>query len=167
MIIANIQLGDQVRIDPTSSVNNVVIGSNVKIAKYCSVFGAPSNLLRIGNDTYVGMFSILNGYANQLHIGERVSIAQHVNIMTDSGPNASPALQKLYPIENKPVIIGDDCWIGANCTILPGVTLGKFCIVAANSCVKSSFPDYSLIGGTPARLIRTFSPEEIIKLNSK
>ncbi len=167
MIFANIQLGNQVQIDPTSTVNNVVIGSDVKIAKYCSVFGAPTNLLLIGNNTYVGMFSILNGYANHLHIGERVSIAQNVNIMTDSGPNASPAMQKLYPIENKPVSIGDDCWIGANCTILPGVTLGKFCIVAANSCVKHSFPDFSMIGGAPARLIRTFSQEEILKLTIK
>jgi acetyltransferase-like isoleucine patch superfamily enzyme len=167
MIFANIQLGVQVQIDPTSTVNNVVVGSNVKIAKYCSIFGAPSNLLRIGDNTYIGMFSILNGYANHLHIGERVSIAQHVNIMTDSGPNASPGMQKLYPIENKPVSIGDDCWIGANCTILPGVTLGKFCIVAANSCVKNSFPDYSVIGGAPAKLIRNFSPEDIVKLNLK
>lgn len=165
MIYANITLGENVRIDPTSDINNVVIGSNVKIAKYCSIFGAPENLLIIGENTYVGMHSILNGFARELKIGSRVSIAQKVNIMTDSGPNASQAMQMVFPLENKPVIIGDDCWIGANSVILPGVILGKFCVVAANSCVKDSFPSYSVIGGSPARLIRVLSHEEIQKLN--
>jgi acetyltransferase-like isoleucine patch superfamily enzyme len=167
MIFANITLGENVQIDPTSTINNLVAGDNVKIARFCSLFGAPQNVLRIGAGTYVGMFSIINGFARALVIGARVSIAQHVNIMTDSGPNASPALQRLYPIESSPVTIGDDCWIGANSVILPGVELGRFCIVAANSCVKSSFPDFSIIGGAPARLIRSFTKEEIEILTKK
>jgi len=95
-----------------------------------------------------------------LIIGSNVSIAQNVNIMVDSGPNASPAMQRVFPIEKGPVNIGNNCWIGASAIIMPNVSLGEFCIVAANSYVNTSFPSFSIIGGIPARLIRTFTDEE-------
>jgi acetyltransferase-like isoleucine patch superfamily enzyme len=49
---------------------------------------------------------------------------------------------------------------------MPAVTLGKYCVVAANSFVNKSFPDYTIIGGTPAKLIRTLTPSEIETLHS-
>lgn len=160
-------LGENVNIDPTSfsSINNVIIEDNVKIAKLCSIYGSERNPLQIGKNAYVGMHSILNGYSAQLKIGSYVSIAQKVNIMTDSGPNASEVLQKIFPIEAGEVCIGDHSWIGASVVIMPGVTIGKYCVVAANSFVNTSFPDYSVIGGTPARLIRQLSENEIEKMN--
>ena len=154
MKISNVNLGEDVMIDPTTSVNNVKIGDGVKVAKRCSIFGGPNNLLEIGNGSYIGMNSILNGFRAKLIIGERVSIAQNVNIMVDSGPNASPELQKIYPISVGEVEIGDDSWIGANAIIMPNVKLGKFCVVAANSFVNKNFEDYSLIAGTPAKFIK-------------
>lgn len=154
MKTSNITLGENVFIDPSASVNNVTIGDGVKIAKRCSIFGSPENHLVLSEGSYVGMNTILNGFKAKLHIGKRVSIAQNVNIMVDSGPNASPELQKIYPIVIGEVSIGDDSWIGANAIIMPNVKLGKFCVVAANSFVNRDFDDYSLIGGTPARLIR-------------
>ena len=93
MKYANIDLGTDVEIDPSSSINNVFIGDRVKIAKRCSIYGGPDNQLVLGSDSYVGMNSILNGFKAKLIIGKNVSIAQNVNIMVDSGPNASPAMQ--------------------------------------------------------------------------
>lgn len=161
MKYANIHLGRNVEIDPSSSINNIIIGDNVKIAKRCSIFGGPENLLEIGSDTYIGMNAILNGFAEKLKIGRNVSIAQNVNIMVDSGPNASESLQKIFPIEKGPVTIGNHCWIGAGVIIMPSVKLGDYCVVAANSYVRDSFPSYSIIGGSPARLIRTLSESEL------
>ena len=160
MKFANISLGQDVEVDTSSSVNNVIIGDQVKIAKRCSVYGSPDCILEIGQGSYIGMNSVLNGFAAKLIIGSNVSIAQNVNIMVDSGPNASPAMQRVFPIEKGPVTIGNNCWIGASAIIMPNVNLGEFCIVAANSYVNSSFPAYSIIGGIPARLIRTFTEEE-------
>ena len=154
MITSNIQLGEEVSIDPTTSINNVIIGSHVKIAKHCSIFGAALHLLEIGDNSYVGMFSIINGFAAKVIIGKNVSIAQRVNIMADSGPNASPLMQQYYPLIAGNVKIGDHSWIGANAIIMPGVELGEFCVVAANSFVDKSFPPYSVIGGNPAKLIK-------------
>lgn len=164
MKFSNIQLGENVEIDPSTSVNNVVLNNHVRIAKRCSIFGGPENLLEIGEHSYVGMNTIINGFVEKVTIGSYVSIAQSVNIICDSGPNASPVMQRIFPLENGPIKIGNHCWIGAFAMIMPNVELGEFCVVAAKSFVKKSFPAYSIIGGVPAKLIRTMTAEEISKL---
>jgi galactoside O-acetyltransferase len=164
MRYANINLGKDVEIDSSSTVNNVTIGDNVRIAKRCSVFGSPDNLLEIGADTYVGMNSLLNGFAAKLTIGSNVSIAQNVNIMVDSGPNASTVMQKIFPVDKRPVTIGNHVWIGTGSIIMPGVTLGDYCVVAANSFVNKSFDPFTVIGGNPAKLLRTFTEDEKKKI---
>jgi acetyltransferase-like isoleucine patch superfamily enzyme len=58
-------------------------------------------------------------------------------------------------LETKPVRIGAGSWLGERCTILPGVTLGKRCIVGAGAVVTRSFQDDSVIAGVPARLLRS------------
>ena len=167
MNFANITLGSNVTIDPSSSINNVIIKDGVKIAKRCSIYGGPDNVLELGENAYVGMNSILNGFASKLTIGKNVSLSQFVNLMVDSGPNASPGMLRIFPIEKGPITIENDCWIGASAIIMPNVTLGEYCVVASNSFVNKSFPAFSIIGGTPARLIRTFTDAEIEKMLHK
>lgn len=167
MKFADIKLGSDIEIDPSTTFNNVIIGDHVKIAKRCSIFGGPDNILEIGANSYIGMNTILNGFAALLQIGSNVSIAQNVNIMVDSGPNASPAMQKIFPVQKGPVHIGNHCWIGANSVIMPNVTLNDFCVVAANSFVNRSFPAFSVIGGNPARLIRVFTEDEIKRIQGE
>jgi len=164
MKFANIKLGTDVEIETSSTVNNVQIGDNVKIAKRCSIFGSPERPLEIGANSYIGMNCTMNGYLEKVIIGRNVSVAQNVHIMSDSGPNASLLLQKIYPIIVGPVFIGDHCWLGANVIIMPNVSLGDYCVVAANSFVNRSFSSYSVIGGNPAKLIKVFSNEEINKM---
>jgi acetyltransferase-like isoleucine patch superfamily enzyme len=57
-------------------------------------------------------------------------------------------------LKDVPIIIGDECWIGLNVVIMPGTNLGRGCVVGANSVVKGSFPDYSVIGGVPAKILK-------------
>jgi acetyltransferase-like isoleucine patch superfamily enzyme len=167
MVISNVILGMNVDIDPSTSINNVKIGDNTRIAKRCSIFGGVNNILEIGNDCYIGMNSLVNGFSAKIAIGSFVSIAQGVNIMSDSGPNASVLLQRIFPIEIGEVEIGHNCWIGAGTILMPNIVLGEFCVVAANSYVNKSFPSYSIIGGTPAKIIRYFSEDEKMKLGTK
>jgi acetyltransferase-like isoleucine patch superfamily enzyme len=160
MEISNIRLGKNVKVDTSSTLNNVSLGDNVKIAKFCSVYGSPDNQLEIGENSYVGMFSILNGYSGKLTIGNHVSIAQNVNIMTDSGPNASPLMQSLYPIVKGNVTVEDHAWIGAGVIIMPNVKVGRCCIIAANSFLMTDAEPYSVYAGNPATLVKKIAIED-------
>lgn len=164
MITANIHLGKDVQIEKDASINNVRIGDLTKIAGGVKVFGSAAHILEVGKGCYFGLNTIVEGYNAQVTIGDHVSFAQNVNLMSGSGPNASEVMQRIFPIVKGPVSIGDHTWIGASAVIMPNVSLGKYCIVAANSFVNGSFPDYSVIGGTPAKLIRTLTSKEIEQL---
>jgi acetyltransferase-like isoleucine patch superfamily enzyme len=164
MKIENIFLGEKTSIDSSTSINNIRVGDFVKVAKQCTLFGNPEFLLEIGKNSYVGMHTLIEGFNAHVVIGEYVSIAQHVAILSGSGPNASSAMQQVFPIVKGEVHIGDHSWIGTNSVIMPSVKLGRFCVVGVNSFVNTSFPDFSIIGGTPARLIRTLTEEEKMQL---
>lgn len=58
----------------------------------------------------------------------------------------------------KPVVIGDDVWIGGNCTILPGVHIGNNVVVTAGAVVTKDVPDNCIVGGVPAKVIKELDP---------
>lgn len=165
MIIANISLGKNISIEKDASINNVKIGDNTKIASGVRIFGSAEHQLLVGDNCYFGLDTIVEGFNAQVTIGNHVSFAQNVNLMSGSGPNASEKMQRIFPITKGAVQLGDHTWIGASVVIMPNVSLGKYCVVAANSFVNTSFPDYSVIGGTPAKLLRTLTKEEIEKIH--
>ena len=165
MITGNIKLGQNVFLDPSSKVNNACIEDNVRISGNVNIYGSPSNQLEIGKYSYIGPYCILEGFNGRVSIGSYVSFAQRITLLSGSAPNGSERMQQIFPIQKGPVTIGDHTWIGAHCVIMPNVGLGKYCVVAANSFVNKSFPDYSIIGGSPAKLIRTLTQEEIKKLH--
>ncbi|HFI0229270.1 TPA: DapH/DapD/GlmU-related protein [Streptococcus suis] len=63
------------------------------------------------------------------------------------------------PIKTTPVHIDDNCWIGENTVILPGTRIGKGSIIGANSVVKGEYPDFSMIVGAPAKVVKQYSFE--------
>lgn len=86
-----------------------------------------------------------------IEIGENTTLAYGVTVLTGADPNGPKnKLSALYPPLKAPVIIGKDCWIGANAIILPGVTIGDFCVVAAGSVVTKDVPSGVLVAGNPA-----------------
>jgi acetyltransferase-like isoleucine patch superfamily enzyme len=161
MITGNINIGQNVFLDPTSKVNNAYIDDNVKIAANVNIFGSPTNQLKIGQNSYIGPYCMLEGFNGRVTIGSFVSFAQRITLLSGSAPNGSDRMQRIFPIQRGPITIGDHTWIGAHCVIMPNVELGKYCVVAANSFVNKSFPDYSIIGGSPAKLIRVLTQKEI------
>lgn len=64
-----------------------------------------------------------------------------------------PIIQQGYT-KTKPVVIGDDVWIGARAIILPGVNIGSHSVVGAGAVVTKDVPDYSVVGGVPAKVIK-------------
>ena len=54
----------------------------------------------------------------------------------------------------KPVHIGNDVWLGSRVTILPGVNIGNGCIIGASAVVTKDVPDYAVVGGNPAKILK-------------
>lgn len=111
----------------------------------------------IGDNCMIGIGGVLTG---PVLIGNNVITAQHVGI---SGLNHGYKDIDV-PIRNQKcdtavVRILDDTWIGTNAVITAGVTIGKHCIIAGGSVVTKSVPDYTMVGGNPARVLKQFNPE--------
>ena len=88
---------------------------------------------------------------DRIEIGENSTLAYGVTILTSANPNGpGNKLSELYPKMTAPVIIGADVWVGANATILPGVNIGDFSIVAAGAIVTKNVPSGVLVAGNPA-----------------
>ena len=113
--------------------------------------------IEIGDDVYVGGFSQIHSMFT-LEIGSGSVLSEHVYLSDTAhglNPMAGPIMQQ--PLESKgPVRIGRSVFIGFGASVLPGVTLGDHCVVAARSVVTRSFPAYSMVAGMPARLVKTF-----------
>ena len=85
-------------------------------------------------------------------IEDDVQIGPKVNLVTENHPK-DPATRK--HLDLKSIVIKRNAWIGAGATILPGVTVGENSIVAAGAVVNKDVPDNSIVGGVPAKLLRT------------
>lgn len=113
--------------------------------------------VEIGTNVCIGSgFSALS--AAPIVIEDNCLFASNI-IVTSENHGMNPEIADSYadtPLEGKPVYIGKGCWIGEKASIMPGVTLGDRCIVAANAVVTKSFPAYSLIGGVPARMMKRY-----------
>ncbi|KAL5392625.1 hypothetical protein PMIN06_006918 [Paraphaeosphaeria minitans] len=95
-------------------------------------------------------------------IGERVMFGPNVSVF--AATHETEVESRRRDIEyGRPVVIGDDCWIGGHVVILPGVTIGKGVTVAASSVVTKDVPDWSVVMGSPARVVKTVLPVPDLK----
>ncbi|WP_440878778.1 sugar O-acetyltransferase [Vibrio natriegens] len=89
----------------------------------------------------------------EVQFGNNCMLGPQVGIYTATHP--LDPIERASGLESaKPILIGNDCWIGGHATINPGVTLGNNVVVASGSVVTKSFGDNLVIGGNPARVIR-------------
>jgi len=116
--------------------------------------------VHLGDGVFINHYSYLMDCA-PVTIGAHTFVGPFCGIYTASHPlnvhDRNKGLEKAEPVS-----IGDNCWIGANVTILPGVTIGNNCVIGAGSLVTKSFEDNSLIMGSPARCVRAIDQDERI-----
>jgi maltose O-acetyltransferase len=115
----------------------------------------------IGREVYIGDdLLIVEELAERgnLTIGDRVSIAPRVTLVTSSHPNHS-RIRGFAPVSQGPIVIEEDAWLGAGCVVLPGVRIGRGAVVGANSVVLSDVPSLHVVAGQPARTVRELVPE--------
>lgn len=103
--------------------------------------------------------TIYDEYESRVTFGKRVAVATNVTIIASSNPNNSELQQLDYVrdhlIQLDRVTIGDDAWLGAGATILPGVTIGEGAIVGAGAVVTHDVEPYTVVAGVPARVVRS------------
>jgi acetyltransferase-like isoleucine patch superfamily enzyme len=91
--------------------------------------------------------------SGEIRIGDCVTLGHHVVVITDDHRMDDPERRGGERF-SRPVIMEAGVWVGARATILPGVTLGRGCVVAAGSLVNRDVPAHTLVGGVPARRIK-------------
>ncbi len=160
-----IKTGSGLNLMAHSSINalsykGVEIGNNFTLGKYAIIecTGVLRNVgssLKIGNNVGINHYCFI-GMRGDIVIGDNVIFGPRVNVFSENHNYADLDI----PIKNQGVtkdktVIGNDVWIGANTSIMSGVTIGKGCIIAAGAVVTKDLPDYSIAGGVPAKVIKS------------
>jgi len=127
-------------------------GIGINILRGAEVFNASN--FTIGNDSGIGM-NCKFSCEDEIIIKDRVLIGPEVMIFTSN--HIWDKVDKTYfrkGLSRNKVIINSDAWLGARSIILPGVTIGRGATVAAGSIVTKDVPDYAIVGGSPAKIIK-------------
>ena len=123
-----------------------------------------------GSNTFVGdhvyaNFNLTVVDDGACHIGNYVMFAPNVVISTTGHPIA-PAMRDKGAQHSLPVVIKDHVWIGANVTIMPGVTIGENSVIGAGSVVTHDVPPNSVACGVPCRVMRPITQEDLRRIRS-
>ena len=143
---------------------DIVIGKRCEIKG--QLFSFEGGKILIGNNVFMNYNSFI-GSMEAVTIGNDVIIATNVRIFDNNNHPTSPTQREMMShndfygelwtwkyAEHKPVVIGDNVWIGEFSAILKGVTIGKGSIVASHSVVTKDVPPYVIVAGNPARVVK-------------
>lgn len=140
-------------------IRHIFIGNKVRIFPNLRMETQDCGTIHIEDDVVISQNVHITS-AGQLEIGRSSLILANVFITnidhdyTEIGVHV--VKQKIIIKETK---IGENCFIGMGAAIMAGTILGKQCIVGANSVVRGNFPDYCVIVGSPAKIIKKYNPE--------
>ncbi len=154
-----LKLGERVYMSALGK-QGISLGNNVSIGDFSRIIVSTSfdhlgEYIKIGNNVGIGEFAYLGG-AGGLEIGDDCIVGQYLSCHPENHhadqPNIPIRMQGVY---RKGISIGSNCWIGSKVTILDGVQIGSGCVIAAGSVVTKSFEPNSIIGGVPAKLLKS------------
>jgi acetyltransferase-like isoleucine patch superfamily enzyme len=140
-------------------------GSGIHIGCYLWFYGLKqlrTGGLTIGEHTWINRDCLLDA-RDRLVVGSNVSISPGVAILTTQHDPDSPD----FALVSKPITIEDHVWIGTRAMIMPGVRLGRGCVVAAGAVVTRHVPPMEIVAGVPARRVRTRGAEPRYTLSDR
>ena len=157
---ANVMLGSNVIIGDCVKFSNIQISDNTHVDGHVETTGDGNGFIKIGQECYIGKYTILD-WSDNIEIGDFVHIAgpstalwTHTSrdMCFNSIPLKSSNRASYRP--TSPIKIESNVYIGCNCTLYPGITVGHHSIIAPNSAVSGDVESYTMVGGVPARPIK-------------
>lgn len=137
-----------------SKDGEIRIGDHCDIRPYAMLITGGGRI-RLGHHVSINPFTVLNGQGG-IDIGDNVRIAAHCNLVSFNHGFDDPAVPvRKQEHSRKGLTIEDDVWIGANATVLDGVTVARGCVIGAGSVVTRSTEPFGVYAGVPARRIGT------------
>lgn len=161
----NIILGKNVTFDNHVTIDGyakekIIFGNNVTIGQYSKLMctSHPSKLgkgFEIGNNSSCGQFTEF-GSAGGVKIGNDVIMGSFISFHSENHNFEDPKLLiREQGVNSKGIEIGNNVWVGAKVTFLDGAKIGNNTIIAAGAVVNKEFPDNVIIGGIPAKIIKS------------
>lgn len=134
--------------------HNIELGDDVYISHGAILEGYHNGRIVIGSHSWIGPHCLLHG-AGGLLIGETVGIGPRVTILTSAHAETDGREPIMHgPITKARVVLDDGCDIGAGAVILPGVRVGAGAQVGAGAVVTKNVPDFAVVAGVPAKVLR-------------
>lgn len=131
--------------------NNCILENNIHI-KFDGIW-QPGPSIILHDDVFIGNHCEFN-ISKGIKIGRQTMIASGCKFIDhDHGTALSESMNLQRPIV-APITIGEEVWMGVNCVVLKGVTIGKGAVIAAGSVVVRDVGAYEIVGGIPAKLIK-------------
>ena len=145
--------GSVIRIFPSGEDYSIKIGAHCWIEENVRIMTYGGNI-EIGNHSSVNDFTVIRG-GGGIKIGSNVRIGPHCVLsgISHRFDRTDIPICEQGPVR-KPILIEDDVWIGANTTVIDGVTIATGVVIGAGSVVTRKIPPYTIVGGNPARVIR-------------
>ncbi len=156
-----IEIGDNVAIDDFTMLDGcceqkpaIKIGNNVIISKGC-VIQAKTGALTLGDKCDIGAHTVISSISS-ITMEDSVLIAGNCYIggARYNLDNLDKPIMEQGIYSRGPITIGKGSWVGAAATILDGVTIGQGCVIGAGAVVSRDIPDYAIVAGVPAKVIR-------------
>jgi acetyltransferase-like isoleucine patch superfamily enzyme len=163
---------------------NIVFGKGVTIERHCIIDGYASEKITLGNNAKIGAFSTLTstshfskygkglqmgnnsaigdfthfGAAGGIEIGNDVIMGSYISFHSENHNFSDPnQLIRKQGVSSKGIKIGNNIWVGAKVTFLDGCVVADNCVVAAGAVVNGVYPENSIIGGVPAKVIKSIA----------
>ncbi len=166
---SNVKLGNGVYLDEGVYLHacpaGIEIGANSYVMHHAELHvynfrDLPDAGIRIGKNCLISEFNVLRGQGG-ITIGDNVYTAPLVQLLAVNHVYNDPKRPIIEQgITAQGIVVEDDCWLGAGAIILDGVRIGRGAVVAAGAVVAKDVPPHTLVGGVPARVLKTITGDD-------
>lgn len=133
----------------------IFLDDNFRVWENAILYTGDRGIIRGGHDSLIGVDCFINSGNSVITIGNGTAVSSHVRLIAYSHHYTRDETPVIFTAHEGDITIGDNVLIGSGVVVLPGVTIGHGSVVAAGAVVTHDVPCHVIVGGTPARVIKT------------